>query len=70
MYSVSRVGCYKISHHGSTGFLKILKLLIRKCGRELAEKQDNHQTKPVYFAAQEGEQHMLKYSDVILALIF
>ena len=44
----------------SAGFLKILKLLIRKCGRELAEKQDNHLTKPVYFASQEGEQLILK----------
>ena len=37
-----------------SGYLQILKLLVRKCGRDIAEKQDSHLTKPVYFASQEG----------------
>ena len=37
-----------------SGYLQILKLLVKKCGRDIADKQDSHLTKPVYFASQEG----------------
>ena len=32
----------------------MLKLLVKKCGKAMAESEDAHKTKPVYFAAQEG----------------
>jgi len=34
---------------------------VRKCGREIAEKQDNRLTKPVFFASQEGKLDVLDY---------
>ena len=36
------------------GHLDVMKLLVEKFGAEIAEKQDNQLTKPMYFAAQEG----------------
>ena len=57
------VGCYEqnVIQHAVVylcsyiiGELDILKLLIKKCGKQMAEKQDSRQTKPVYFASQEG----------------
>lgn len=36
------------------GHLDIVTLLVEKYGAEIAEKQDNRLTKPIFFAAQEG----------------
>ena len=32
----------------------MMKLLVKKYGKEIAESVDAHKTKPIYFAAQEG----------------
>ena len=37
-----------------TGQLEILKIIVDKWGDGMAQKPDSRQTKPVYFAAQEG----------------
>lgn len=36
------------------GSVNMLKVLVKKCGKAMAESEDVHKTKPVYFAAQEG----------------
>lgn len=36
------------------GSVNMMKLLVKKYGKEIAESVDAHKTKPIYFAAQEG----------------
>ena len=52
------------------GYLEVLKLIVKKCGKGIAERQDAHRTKPVYFAAQEGEQKCIFRCGTKKALVY
>ena len=36
------------------GNVNMIKMLVKKYGKAVAESVDSHNTKPIYFAAQEG----------------
>ena len=48
-----------------SGHMSILKLLVRRYGKDIVEKQDKNSTKPVYFASQEGDMiiHHIHYNN-------
>eukprot|EP00731_Ephydatia_muelleri_P013653 Em0007g963a len=54
-------GNLPIHFAAASGSVNMLKLLVKKCGKAMAESEDAHKTKPVYFAAQEGKIDALNY---------